>query len=643
MKSKDRTFIPLAQKIEIFREYFSSAKPGTRLTGNTVFKEYPLGVWAIRLRSEYKNKNRTFLPDDLSFLIDSGILDRQIEATIDEKIDALIEWKANHPDIVLSYANDNYINNYLASREDIGEKEKNKLLEYYKKMQRYLAYVKHRTYEKKLTKTQLNKLKNANFDTSYGYSDEIEQLALKYRIRPSKIKYILDKYGSMDKFITKYRDGKLKEDLNFFRRVFNIDYENANMDDLVYELYINATASKYSTVFYSGKYLETVISTLEERMQQILIAIYGLDTNSKKTQTLLGQEFNISQQYVGIQKNRGLRKLRSNGHNFLFYLDEEALDEFYKSNAFFNPDEEYLDIPCDLNTNELIIKFKKREIKRLQNTLKEFAQLSNEEINTLMVKPIRILNLSPQTNYLLRRAGINTVATLVRLTDEEVRQIETLGNKDCEEIIEILHNLPQEIILKQQEAQKIAPVEIIAEKSIDILNLSVRSHNCLKRSRITTIGELQNLTEEDLLHIRNLGRKGVGEILTAIANLQQTQISEPQEETIVANTPTVLETQREQRNKLQIELDGLNSQIAEATKLLDIYNLIIAKQESSANLISNLEPTNLAELREKRDSLHTELDSLMTQVKNVEQLLNAHHTVIEHEDTNSENSDLDGQ
>ena len=100
---------------------------------------------------------------------------------------------------------------------------------------------------------------------------------------------------------------------------------------------------------------------------------------------------------------------------------------------------------------------------------------------------------------------------------------------------------------------------------------------------------------------------------------------------------------KEQRNKLQIELDGLNSQIAEATKLLDTYNLIIAKQESSANLISNLEPTNLAELREKRDSLHTELDSLMTQVKNVEQLLNAHHKVIEHEDTNSKNSDLDGQ
>lgn len=57
------------------------------------------------------------------------------------------------------------------------------------------------------------------------------------------------------------------------------------------------------------------------------------------------------------------------------------------------------------------------------------------------------------------------------------------------------------------------------DKSIDELELSVRSYNCLKRAGINTIGELCDRSEEDMRKIRNLGRKSMEEIIAKINQL----------------------------------------------------------------------------------------------------------------------------
>ncbi|MFJ7558583.1 DNA-directed RNA polymerase subunit alpha C-terminal domain-containing protein, partial [Bacillus thuringiensis] len=44
------------------------------------------------------------------------------------------------------------------------------------------------------------------------------------------------------------------------------------------------------------------------------------------------------------------------------------------------------------------------------------------------------------------------------------------------------------------------------------LDLSVRSYNCLKRAGINTVQELANKTEEDMMKVRNLGRKSLEEV-----------------------------------------------------------------------------------------------------------------------------------
>ena len=48
--------------------------------------------------------------------------------------------------------------------------------------------------------------------------------------------------------------------------------------------------------------------------------------------------------------------------------------------------------------------------------------------------------------------------------------------------------------------------------NIDDLELSVRSSNCLKRAGINTIGELVNKTADDMMKVRNLGRKSLDEV-----------------------------------------------------------------------------------------------------------------------------------
>ena len=53
------------------------------------------------------------------------------------------------------------------------------------------------------------------------------------------------------------------------------------------------------------------------------------------------------------------------------------------------------------------------------------------------------------------------------------------------------------------------PVDKVLEMNIDELELSVRSYNCLKRAGINTVEELTNKTSEDMMKVRNLGRKSL--------------------------------------------------------------------------------------------------------------------------------------
>ena len=57
----------------------------------------------------------------------------------------------------------------------------------------------------------------------------------------------------------------------------------------------------------------------------------------------------------------------------------------------------------------------------------------------------------------------------------------------------------------------------VMEMTIDDMDLSVRSYNCLKRANINTVEDLISKTEEEMMKVRNLGRKSLEEVINKLA------------------------------------------------------------------------------------------------------------------------------
>jgi len=65
-----------------------------------------------------------------------------------------------------------------------------------------------------------------------------------------------------------------------------------------------------------------------------------------------------------------------------------------------------------------------------------------------------------------------------------------------------------EIMVEKESNEKVK----VLEMQIEELDLSVRSYNCLKRANINTVEDLTNRTEEDMMKVRNLGKKSLEEV-----------------------------------------------------------------------------------------------------------------------------------
>ena len=97
----------------------------------------------------------------------------------------------------------------------------------------------------------------------------------------------------------------------------------------------------------------------------------------------------------------------------------------------------------------------------------------------------------------------------------------SLAAKIMTEHLELFINLTEEIddveiMVEKEEEEK----DRILETTIEELELSVRSSNCLKRAGINTVGELTNKTEDDLMKVRNLGKKSLQEIKDKLHELE---------------------------------------------------------------------------------------------------------------------------
>ena len=96
----------------------------------------------------------------------------------------------------------------------------------------------------------------------------------------------------------------------------------------------------------------------------------------------------------------------------------------------------------------------------------------------------------------------------------------SLSAKILEKHLDLFINLNEEIddvdiMVEQEEEEK----DKILETTIEELDLSVRPSNCLKRSGINTVEELVNTPEDELMKVRNLGKKSLQEIKAKLAEL----------------------------------------------------------------------------------------------------------------------------
>ena len=72
-----------------------------------------------------------------------------------------------------------------------------------------------------------------------------------------------------------------------------------------------------------------------------------------------------------------------------------------------------------------------------------------------------------------------------------------------------------QVMIEKEESKK----EKILETSIEDLELSARSFNCLKRAGISTVEDLTNKTEAEMMKVRNLGKKSLDEVTNKLHSL----------------------------------------------------------------------------------------------------------------------------
>ncbi len=130
-------------------------------------------------------------------------------------------------------------------------------------------------------------------------------------------------------------------------------------------------------------------------------------------------------------------------------------------------------------------------------------------------------------NYTVDNTRVGNITDYDKLTLEiltngtiSAKEAISLGAKILNEHLNLFVDLSDEarkaeIMVEREETIK----EKVLEMTIEELDMSVRSFNCLKRAGIDTVEDLINRTEEDMIKVRNLGKKSLEEVIQKLHSL----------------------------------------------------------------------------------------------------------------------------
>ena len=156
------------------------------------------------------------------------------------------------------------------------------------------------------------------------------------------------------------------------------------------------------------------------------------------------------------------------------------------------------------------------------------AEMNKTESTPISVIPVdSIYTPVRKVNFTVENTRVGQVTDYDRLvleiwTDGSITPEEgvSIGAKIMQEHLNLFIQLTDttgtmEIMVEKEEDQK----EKALEMTIEELELSVRSFNCLKRAAINTVEELTQKSEEDMMKVRNLGKKSLDEVKAKLEEL----------------------------------------------------------------------------------------------------------------------------
>jgi len=466
-----RNTVTLEEKIEIFDRFFEEGNE--EIDGQTVFEGYPIGHWAISIRS-YLNTGRDSInptEEQLKKIQELGILDSKIDSTIDEKIDAIIEWNEKYPKArVSSRDRRETIREYVNSDE-----EYQNLLEELDRIERYYSYVKVRYSKEKLSDEQIDKLRNGEARGVFGHSNETLELAKRYRISADKISYITDRYGTVEEALKSYfmEDCKMSEDIEL-RTAFDVNLRETKSCDLLFKGIIGRLGGFY--IYDSEKLLEELESLPDDEYKEVIKSVYGINGDKPLSVEETAKKLGIKKDAVNRRWAKCLRTLRepsrkekymnhqiceiaerimayglfteeakerAKNSNIIFQEEIEIAEEikeiFINSNIMFYPDQEYAQEEIDIDRDryfDLVSRLDEKEKQRQEQRIRE-AEERKQALEEAGIIELEDLNLSNRTYIILKRAGIDTLQGLLEKTDDELIQIRNLGRKCLQEIVNI--------------------------------------------------------------------------------------------------------------------------------------------------------------------------------------------------------------
>lgn len=158
-----------------------------------------------------------------------------------------------------------------------------------------------------------------------------------------------------------------------------------------------------------------------------------------------------------------------------------------------------------------------RDIKDIRDAASSIGYIPIDSIYTPVVK----------VNYAVESTRVEQSIDFDRLTLEvttdgttSAKEITSLAakilNDHAKLFVDLVENMAEKAILVEPQAD--SKIKVL-EMSIEDLDLSVRSYNCLKRANIHTVDDLTRRTEDDMLKVRNLGKKSLEEVVKKLEDL----------------------------------------------------------------------------------------------------------------------------